>query len=841
MKILTTVLTFFLLSTLSIAQTWVRQNPFADLSQLHDIDFDGKYGVAVGDDATLFTTSNGGTNWIKRKSIPATTFLTAAKVVPGTNGQMILAGGDSLVVLSRDGGNTWITSHNELPYAYKFQVLENKTLMALGSDFGIYSVDNGLIWQPFNMPAPGVTAGHFINTLEGWVAVGSFDNVQVYHTKNRGFNWEILDPFKHPYISGIEMIDASVGFLASRDHVYKTINGGNTWVPLNSFPAGGGIQDLFVIDQDRIWTSLDNGSIYLSTNGGFQWEEKTPDVIRNNRTLAIWANAQGKVWTVGKYVSILYSPDFGLTWTDQYPASKQTLFEPSFYNAFVGFVGGADGTLMKTRNSGAVWERVDFPRNENFFGTVMTGDSTVVVASGTGRVFRSVDFGKTWTQIGNNMGQIKDLYAINSQTFLVTNGIGEIYKTTNTGATWNRVYDGPQSLNSITFYDAALGWAVGAGGMIIVTKDGGDSWELQFNHFDLDFSDVYFATSAEGWVTSKKLSASIWHTTNGGQDWHTISLPISTFWHAVSFATPSRGWIVGGSTDNGVIYRTDDGGQSWVLDHTSPDPLLGIYSIKNSQTAWAVGFGGNIMKYSSCSTPPLLHELRGGLEPCVGDTVNFTISFDDVDIFDWTFPSGWIVLGTSNSSNITFITSATPGQVTVQGIDACGDKTEVVSVNVVPVILTGVLISEDFGNIMANVTSGFFQWLLDGVEIEGANDPTYKPLVNGNYQLHYTTFTSGCEAYSNIFKYGLITPPFYDIDKLLAYPNPAGDFIILGYQDGSSIPTGSKILLTTLDGRIALQTVAGGNQISLKDVPAGLYSLHVQTQHEILLRMILVE
>lgn len=841
MKILTSTLTFLLLTTLCMAQEWVRQNPFAHLSQLHDIDFDGKYGVAVGDDARLFTTNNGGANWIERKSVPTTTFLTAAKVVPGTMGQMILAGGDSLVVLSRDGGNTWATSHNELPYAYKFQVLENGTLMALGSDFGIYSVDNGLIWQPFNMPAPGVTAGHFINTLEGWVAVGSFDNVQVYHTTNRGFDWEILDPLKHPYISGIEMIDESVGFLASRDHVYKTIDGGVTWVQLNSFPAGGGIQDLFVIDQDRIWTALNNGSIYLSTNGGFQWEEKTPDVLSNNRTLGIWANTQGQVWTVGKYVSILYSPDFGLTWTDQYPASKQTLFEPSFYNAFVGFVGGADGTIMRTRNSGAVWERVDFPRNENFFGTVMTGDSTVVAASGTGKVFRSTNFGNTWNQIGANMGQIKDLYAISGSTFLVTNEIGEIYKTVDTGNNWERVYDGPQSLNSITFYDAAFGWAVGTGGMILVTKDGGDSWEIQFNDFDLDFSDVYFPNNLEGWVTSRKLSDSIWHTTNGGQEWSAVGLPISTFWHAVSFSTPLRGWIVGGSTDNGVIYRTDDGGQTWILDHTSPDPLLGIYSIQNSETAWAVGFGGNIVKYSSCGTPPLLHELRGTHEPCVGDTINFTISFDDVDIFDWTFPSDWIVIGTSNSSNIQFIAGSSPGQVSVQGSDACGDTTAIVASDVTPVIIPDLQISEDFGILISNVDIGNFQWLFEGAIIPGATGATYKPLVNGTYQLHYTTLTSGCETFSNTFKYVLISTPRYDIDKLLAYPNPAGDYIILRYHDGKPIPTGSQISLTTMDGRVAFQTIANGNQVSLRDVPPGIYSLHVQTKQEILLRKILIE
>ncbi|MDQ3016009.1 MAG: YCF48-related protein [Bacteroidota bacterium] len=841
MKLLTATLTLIFLTTFGHSQTWVRQNPFVNLSQLNDIDFDGKYGVAVGEDAALFTTNNGGVNWIPRKPVSTATFLTAAFVVPGTMGQIMMAGGDSLVMISRNGGETWNTTHNELPYVYKFQKLPDGTLMALGSDFGIYSVDNGLIWQPFNMPAFGVTAGHFNNTLEGWVAVGSFDNVQVWHTKNRGFNWELLDPLKHPYVNGIEMLSDSVGFLAARDYIYKTINGGRTWVQLNAFPTGGGIQDLFVINEDRIWTSLDNGDIYLSTNGGFQWEEKSPNVINNNRTLGIWANAEGKVWTVGRYLSILYSPDFGLTWTDQYPANKQTLFDPNFYNAFVGMVGGSDGTIMKTRNSGAVWEPVHFPREENFFGIAMTGDSTVVAASGTGKVFRSIDFGKTWNVIGQNMGQIRDLAATNAQTFIVSNELGEIYKTSNTGANWNLVYDGPQALNSIDFFDATFGWAVGAGGMILVTKDGGDSWDLQYNDFQLDFSDVYFPNNLQGWVTSKNLSDSIWHTTNGGIEWHAVGLPLKNFWNAVTFKDANTGWIAGGTSDNGIIYRTDDGGQNWVLDHTSPAPFMGIYSIPNSETVWAVGFGGNIMKYSSCGTPPLLMQLRGELEPCAGDTINYVIDFDDVDVFDWTFPSDWFVIGNSNTSSIHLIAGSATGQVTVQGSDACGDSTAVVFANVAPVTTPDVIISEDFGILTANVDMGSFQWFLNGVEIPGATNPTYKPLANGTYQLFYTTPTSGCETYSNTYTYVIITTTFYDIDKLLAYPNPANDFIIIRYQDGKAIPPGSIITLTTIDGRTIMHTLTDGHQVELRNVPPGLYSLHVQTDKEIMLRKILVE
>jgi photosystem II stability/assembly factor-like uncharacterized protein len=62
---------------------WVRQNPFPNLSQMYDIDFDGKYGLAVGADASIFTTTDGGKIWVQGKATDSTKILTTAHVVPG--------------------------------------------------------------------------------------------------------------------------------------------------------------------------------------------------------------------------------------------------------------------------------------------------------------------------------------------------------------------------------------------------------------------------------------------------------------------------------------------------------------------------------------------------------------------------------------------------------------------------------------------------------------------------------------------------------------------------------------------------------------------------------------
>jgi len=829
-----------ILTTLATAQTWVRQNPFGTLSQMYDIDFDGKYGLAVGADATIFRTVDGGLTWDRQTPSPLARDIESAKVVPGTMGQVMIAGGDSIVMVTHNGGLLWKTSYVEIPNVYKIQVLPGNVFLALGKDFGIYSVDNGLTWQPFNMPAFGVTAGHFTSIEEGWVALGGPDNVRIWHTDDRGFSWEILDPQVFDLVNGIEMINDTVGFLAAKNFVYKTFDGGNLWWPLHTVPTNF-IRDLFVIDEDHLWTSLDDGSIYFSNSGGSEWEEKTQNVLNSNRTLGIWANRAGKIWTVGKYMSILYSSDFGQTWADQLPATKQTLFAPDFYNAFIGFVGGDDGTVMKTVNSGAIWETISLPSVETFHATAMIDDSIIIIGSLTGNVFVSTDQGNSWKQIGENLEQITDLHAFNDREIIVINKSGDIYKTTDGGQNWTRTYNGPHALHGLTFISELVGWAAGVHGRILITNDAGNSWTVQHDNFHHEFSDIFFTSSLEGWVTSSKFSDSIWHTINGGVTWESIFLPFKTYWHGVTFMDRDTGWIAGGSDGLGVVYRTNDKGQTWFLDHTSPDAFMGIFSLPNSETVWAVGFGGNIMKFSSCASPPRLTQLRGTLEPCVGDTVEFFVEFDDVDVFQWTIPAEWHVLGNMNSASVHFIAGTTPGTVSIQGSDACGDTTMRLSAEVIPVNVPVVRIFEDNGFLITNSLSGNYEWFLNGVLIPGAHDHFYKPTVNGNYQVMYTTFTSGCEGTSNIFRYGLIPGVFTDDGEVTPIPNPANGRFTIHHSDGSYIEPGAKVILTHIDGRVVRTTISDGGRVELNDLPNGLYSIQVLTGEKILVGKVMVQ
>jgi photosystem II stability/assembly factor-like uncharacterized protein len=74
---------------------------------MYDIDFDGPYGLAVGADAMIFTTTNSGTTWKQGTSFDSTKTLLSAFVVPGTSGKVMLGGGDDYLLLTENGGQLW--------------------------------------------------------------------------------------------------------------------------------------------------------------------------------------------------------------------------------------------------------------------------------------------------------------------------------------------------------------------------------------------------------------------------------------------------------------------------------------------------------------------------------------------------------------------------------------------------------------------------------------------------------------------------------------------------------------------------------------------------------------
>ena len=73
-------------------------------------------------------------------------------------------------------------------------------------------------------------------------------------------------------------------------------------------------------------------------------------------------------------------------------------------------------------------------------------------------------------------------------------------------------------LSGVAFSDANHGWAVGAGGTIIATTDGGATWNPQTSNVTADLSGVAFSDADHGWAVGA--GGTIIATSDGGATWN---------------------------------------------------------------------------------------------------------------------------------------------------------------------------------------------------------------------------------------------------------------------------------------------------------------------------------
>jgi hypothetical protein len=109
-----------------------------------------------------------------------------------------------------------------------------------------------------------------------------------------------------------------------------------------------------------------------------------------------------------------------------------------------------------------------------------------------------------------------DVYFKTIDTGFVTvqSSTNYILKTTDGGATWNPVYTGV-ALRSLTFSDSQTGWAVGAGGIILKSVNGGNTWASVISPVTVDLRSIAFANAGLGIIVGDNGTILRWNLTTG--------------------------------------------------------------------------------------------------------------------------------------------------------------------------------------------------------------------------------------------------------------------------------------------------------------------------------------
>ena len=94
------------------------------------------------------------------------------------------------------------------------------------------------------------------------------------------------------------------------------------------------------------------------------------------------------------------------------------------------------------------------------------------------------------------------------------------------------------------------------------------------------YSDLTFINEVTGFAITQGFIAK---TTDGGNTWATINLPISTPLRKVQFTDTQTGYVIGGDGTIGVLLKTTDGGQNWTVKNLNAlECPNGMYFLNNN-------------------------------------------------------------------------------------------------------------------------------------------------------------------------------------------------------------------------------------------------------------------
>ena len=142
-------------------------------------------------------------------------------------------------------------------------------------------------------------------------------------------------------------------------------------------------------------------------------------------------------------------------------------------------------------------------------------------------------------------------------------------------------------LNDVFFLDAQRGWAVGGGGLVFSTVDGGKSWS-RHEIIQQDLFRITFANLQDGWIVGE--NGALLRTRDGGLSWVRRSAPAPGGYAAVRFVTPLVGWLVGD-----WILATRDAGRTWQHQGSGVAVIFNDIACASVQTCIVVGDSGTVL------------------------------------------------------------------------------------------------------------------------------------------------------------------------------------------------------------------------------------------------------
>jgi len=516
-------------------------------------------------------------------------------------------------------------------------------------------VDNlgGAIVRSLAVDDQGATI--YLGTWGGGVQ-RSTDGGQTWSAANNG----LLN--QHIWSIAIDPVTSSVLYVGSNGAgVFRSDDGGTTWVRSSTGIDSGYIYALAAVAQGgrtRLWAGTAQGRIFVSDDNARTWKptagQPAAGYINVFYVVPARPDRPGRVY-VGTNVGVFLSTDNGATWKELplrpgpgRPDIRDLVGDPR--DEKIVYAGVAGEGVYRTRDGGASWVLTN-QGMDNVRVRAMAVDpldpQIVYVGTDGGRVYRSSNGGDRWESASAGLAgrSVQVLVILPFRLYAGTWGDG-LFRSTDGGRNWTALQGNLNVLNAAAILGdpaARDGMLVGAYGKgIFYTDDGGRTWLPRQS--GLSTEDIFsmvadphtpttvYALTGDGLFRSTDMGLR-WQSINTGlsQD-RPLALAIAPSDSSILYVSAGAGWIyrsqnqgerwikteerptqapvmalgvdplnpslvyAGSSTG---LYRSTDGGQSWVKVQDAPiaclaiDPLSGdLFAGDNTGGVWRSSAGG---------------------------------------------------------------------------------------------------------------------------------------------------------------------------------------------------------------------------------------------------------
>ena len=329
----------------------------------------------------------------------------------------------------------------------------------------------------------------------------------------------------------------------------------------------------------------------------FTWEIVDP-YPETADLLSVDMGDHATIVAVGRGGAILQSVDSGKTWTRRIGEVTSDLRAVAFVDPVAVVAVGVRGEAMRSLDGGAVWAERPTKTIADLNGIAPVKDTMVAVGDG-GVMIRTLDWAASFVPLPSVTDA--DLHAIafipETESGIVVGDEGTVLRSDDAGATWRVIREGDEELTALSIVDAERWYAVGAGGEMIVTRDGGETWVEHPVESGYSYSALHMFDSLQGYALGHTEAsgfpmASTRVTVDGGSTWIDIDPTLARVDGGLAFIDSRHGVLVGEA--GSILMHYEENGEARL--RSARMPAIGRYNAIALDPDYGVGLAvGNVI------------------------------------------------------------------------------------------------------------------------------------------------------------------------------------------------------------------------------------------------------